>query len=198
MRIIKFAATLAVLAVVLVLASPAVLAKGKTKTQSTTQQTLPTPIPSPSPIPQPLNSYEVFWPISAGKVAGEPLYFLKTLKENLREALIFSTHKKTDYNINLSEKRIVEAEKLLVVKKDYGNAKKTLDAAHSKREQAYNLLKKTEGQGRSVVDLKNRFVSSLENQRALLIYLQTQVPTEVQPTIEENLAKLNSLLASLE
>lgn len=145
-----------------------------------------------------VNSYELFWPIVAGKAMGEPLYFLKSLKESIREFLIFSAFKKAEYNITLSEKRTVEAEKLLMDKKDYENGKKSLAAAQTRREKALTLLKKAEESGQSVADLKNRFVGSLEKQRALLLYIGTQVPDEQREVIETNVDSLNSVLAQLQ
>lgn len=145
-----------------------------------------------------VDSFELFWPIVAGKVMGDPVYFLKSLKERLREFLIFSSFKKADYNITLSEKRTVEAEYLFMVKKDYKNAKKSLDAAQAKRERALGLIKKAEEEGRYVVDLKNAQTGSLEKQRLLLNYLATVVEEEQKSVIEENVSQLNSLLSSLE
>lgn len=145
-----------------------------------------------------MNSYELFWPIVAGKVMGEPLYFLKTFKESIRELLIFSVFKKSDYNITLSAKRVVEAEKLFLQEKDYENAKKSLNAAQAKREKALTLLNKTKEQGRYTTDLENAFTSSLEKQRALLNWIASQVPDEQKSAIEENISQLNSTLAELQ
>lgn len=57
-------------------------------------------------------SYELFWPLTAGKTVDEPLYFLKLWKENIQGMLIFNTAKKADYEVMLATKRILEAEKL--------------------------------------------------------------------------------------
>ncbi|MCX6706180.1 MAG: DUF5667 domain-containing protein [Candidatus Woesebacteria bacterium] len=69
--------------------------------------------PRPSPAPQTINSYEFFWPITAGKKEGDSLYFLKILKENIRSAFIFDPFVRGDYEILLATKRIIEAEELL-------------------------------------------------------------------------------------
>ena len=61
-----------------------------------------------------VNSFELFWPISAGKTTASKMYSLKLWKENLRGSLIFSKARKVDYLIFLSVKRLVEAEALLV------------------------------------------------------------------------------------
>jgi len=69
----------------------------------------PTPVSTPSAV----TSFELFWPIVAGKTEGDSLYFIKTLKENLRGKLIFGVAQKADYSVFLATKRIVEAEKLI-------------------------------------------------------------------------------------
>src|SRR3990167_10614639 len=104
----------------------------------------PIATPSPSPTPGPVDSYDLFWPISAGKVMGDPLYFLKSLKESLSELLVFGDYKKAEHNISLSEKRIVEAEYLFMVKKDFRNARESAKEAKSKMEKAIESVKKAE------------------------------------------------------
>lgn len=157
----------------------------------------PSPSPSPSPTITSVDSYKLFWPISAGRVMGDSFYFLKSFKENLREISIFSDFKKADYNITLSEKRVVEVEKLFLVNKDYVNGKKTLDAVQQRREKALSFINKVKKEGRNVADLQNRMASSLENQRALLNYVAAQVPEEQKQVIENNISSLNSLFVNL-
>ena len=60
-----------------------------------------------------INSFELFWPISAGKTVGDSLFFVKNLKENLRGLIIFGMPQKADYAVFLATKRVVEAEKLI-------------------------------------------------------------------------------------
>ena len=148
--------------------------------------------------PQTVNSFDLFWPISAGRVMGDPLYFLKSVKEQIREVLVFSSFKKADYNITLSEKRTVEAEKLFVDSKDLENATRTLQAASDKRQRALDLIIKAEGEGRYVVDLKTTLKNSLEKQRVLLQYVATQVSDDAKSAIDNNVSNLNEILAKLE
>lgn len=144
-----------------------------------------------------INSFELFWPIAAGKVMGDPLYSLKSFKESLRELFIFSDLKKGDYNISLSEKRVVEAEKLLLEVKDYQNAQKTLDEAQRRREMALNFIKKGKNQDQYVVDLEKRLEDSLSKQRALLHYISTYVPEIPKSMIDKNVNLLNEILGKL-
>jgi hypothetical protein len=147
------------------------------------------PSPSLEPI-GPVSSFELFWPISAGKVAGEPLYFLKTLKENVRGMLIFSTYKKAEYAITLGEKRVVEAEKLFLEKKDYQNGAGTLQVLQEKWKSIDDNIQKL-SEDPNIEALKDRFASSLDKQRTLLQYVASMVPTEAQTSINESLTKLN-------
>ena len=62
---------------------------------------------------QEINSYELFWPITAGKVAGEPFYGLKLFKEKVRGSFIFGKFQKASYALFLTTKRVVETEKLI-------------------------------------------------------------------------------------
>lgn len=154
--------------------------------------------PSPSPTPTPVNSYALFWPITAGRVMSDQLYFLKSLKEQLREMFIFSDIKKAEYNVTLSEKRTVEAEKLFLINQDYSYGKQSLDVAQAKRGKAQDLLMEAQEKGRNVVDLNKIMVSSFERQRELLSYIETQVPEEQKSVLSESIDKLNSLLTTLQ
>lgn len=186
MKLLKFLASLVLLFAFLVVSLSGVYAQRRLS-----------PSPSPSPTIAPVNSYELFWPITAGRVMGESLYFLKSFKEDLRELLIFSELKKADYNITLSEKRTVEAEKLFIARKDYSNAKNSLDVAQLKREKALELIQRVEKKGRDVENSKNRMTRSLENQRALLHYIATQLPEDQKDIVKENVDILNATLAKL-
>lgn len=66
-----------------------------------------------TPAPKEVTSFELFWPIVAGRTIEDPLYILKTLKENVRGFFIFGKAEKADYHVFLSTKRIIEAEKLI-------------------------------------------------------------------------------------
>lgn len=156
------------------------------------------PTPNLSPEIGTVNSYELFWPITAGVVSGESSYPLKLLKENIREFFIFSNSKKAEYSVSLSSKRVVEAEKLFLQKKDYTNAKLSLDVAQQKRERARDLLKKTEDTGKNVSNYKDSMFDTLERQRALLNYLSSQIPKEQKQAIDKNISQLNSVLSTLQ
>lgn len=157
-----------------------------------------TPTPSPAPQETSVNSFELFWPIVAGKVAGERFYFLKSFKESVRGLFIFGSFKKSEYEIMLSEKRTVEAEKLFLTNKDYKNGKRTLDEAAKARQKAVDNLKKAKADGRKTTDLEDRALTSFKNQRILLDYILTQIPEEQKSVVGENVSNFNSLFIPLE
>lgn len=63
-------------------------------------------------VDEPVNSFELFWPVVAGKTKGDKLYSLKLFKEKARGLLIFGKPQKADYSLFLTTKRVLEAEKL--------------------------------------------------------------------------------------
>lgn len=136
-----------------------------------------------------INSFELFWPIVPGKTMNESFYFLKDFKENLRAMFIFGSAQRADYEVMLSVKRILEAEKLYSQNNtDLGN--KTLDMAIKRLDLAekscaeVNESKKPYGD--SGVSMLNR-LSNLE------VYLGTKVDDE-----HYDKDKLNSIVTKIE
>lgn len=142
------------------------------------------------------DSYTLFWPITAGKVRGDKLYFAKKFKESFRNLITFSDYKKSDYEITLSEKRIVEAEKLYQLK-DYENGLETLKDGHKNREKALEKYKKAENIGRYMGDIKNRLKESLKKQRLVLEQIKASVDDSQKQTIDEQLQNITSIESSL-
>lgn len=143
------------------------------------------------------NSFELFWPVSAGSVAGDVVYPLKELKEKVRMLLIFSDLKKADFLIVLSEKRLLEAEKLLIDKKSDSNAKKTLESGQKNRNRILEIIKKAQQNKEYVQDTKNVFIKSLEKQKLLLMDLETRVSDDQKQLIKDDSQNLSSILEQL-
>lgn len=148
--------------------------------------------------PQEVKTFDLFWPVAAGKVPGDSLYFLKTLKENLRELLIFSKYQKTDYNIVLVEKRMAEAEKLLLENNDVNNFSKALDMAESKRMKVLDLLSQLKADGTDTSSLYDRFQSSLNKQTELLNYWKTKTKDNAQEVVNKSLEEVSASLSKLQ
>lgn len=132
-------------------------------------------IPEATPSPTPVSSFELFWPIAAGKVPGEPLYFLKTIKWWVKEKLTFDEIKKADLHLLLSKKSVVEAEKLLLEKKDSQNAEKTLLKAVKEIKISVEIGKMAEANNKPVKDLYNAIQADGQKEIDFLRYLSTQV-----------------------
>lgn len=162
------------------------------------QSPSPSVSPTPSATPATVDSFELFWPVVAGRTRGDSFYFLKTFKEKLREMLLFSNFKKADYNIMLSVKRTVEAEKLLLENADIDNARMTLTDAQSKRDRAYDLINQAQSDGKVTTDLINALDSSLEKQELVLLNTKSKIENEEgKNIIDENINLLNDLQSKL-
>ncbi len=157
-------------------------------------KTISTPIPvaSPSPTPVPIvSSFNLFWPVVAGKTMQSKLYFLKIWKENLRGLLIFGPAQKADYNIFLSTKRSLEAEVLMK-----GNvndlANKTLDSAVSDLDKANSELSAARVTSEVDQDTKNEINSRVGNLKTFMPSLINQYP-DYKDKLQLILDKLKSL-----
>ncbi len=102
--------------------------------------------------PEP-DSFEMFWPLVAGKTMSDSLYFLKTFKEELRGAIIFGANPKANYEVLLATKRVLEAEKLAKEGK-MDMSKKTIEAALSKLNSASGNIDKAKSTGSAVDPLE--------------------------------------------
>lgn len=82
-----------------------------------------TALPTPTATLQPeydfakMTTYELFWPISAGVIPGDRFYSLKNWRDVLVEKLIFSEAKKSEYLKVQANKKLVETEKLIEIKR---------------------------------------------------------------------------------
>lgn len=141
-----------------------------------------------------ISSFELFWPMVAGKTIDDPLYILKSLKEKVRGFLIFGKPQKAEYYLFLVTKRVLEAEALI----NNGNknlALRTLDMAISYAKKASNNLVKGQFSDLNVVETKNK----LENLNKFLQWYQARNEGEVkdkmvrlQDQVDEILSKIKS------
>ena len=76
-----------------------------------------TPLPTPTSQPT-QESYVLFYPVVSGKTDGESLYFLKLVRDRLTEIFSFGNEKKSEVNLQIATKRLLEAEKLLKNEKE--------------------------------------------------------------------------------
>ena len=132
-------------------------------------------VPVPTPSAQ-LNTFELFWPMVAGKTVESKVYFLKLFKENVREALIFGKPEKADYEVFVATKRLLETESLLQENKtDLAN--KTSDVAISDLNKAKSNI---ESSKESISqDVKNSINQRKEKLEQFLIWLKTKYSSSV-------------------
>lgn len=152
-------------------------------------------VPTPSPKPLNVDSYELFWPLVAGKVQGDSFYFLKTLKEKMRGGLIFSNLKKAEYNALLSEKRLLEFEKLALTNKDYVNSAKTLESLKIKHNEIAEQLIKAKGEGLDISAESQTITSIFEKEKALMQSILGKIEDSQKTSFGEaleNLVKISS------
>lgn len=143
------------------------------------------------------NSYELFWPLSPGKVSGEPFYSLKLAKENFRGVFVFSDLKRAEYEIMLSDKRVLEAEKLFLEKDDKINGRKTLESAQGLRDAAIEKYRKTKKENKNTTQLKIIIGSSLSRQKTVLTYMASIISEDQKKYFKEVINHLDSSFSSL-
>jgi hypothetical protein len=152
--------------------------------------------PTPTPTPNEVSSFELFWPVSAGKTMGDSLYSLKILKEQVRGVLIFGAAQKSDYLVFLSTKRVVEAEKLLSDGKN-DLATKTLDTSLSLLEKARVGWQKSKEAGVEAGPEKENISKQLTNLNTFFTFLSAKSSGDVRSIIDQNNQKVSEFLNSL-
>lgn len=155
----------------------------------------PTPKATQKPIE--VNSFEMFWPIVAGKVQGDFLYGLKAYKEKVRGFLIFSNLKKSEYNAVLSEKRLLEFEKLVLVNKDFDNAKLTLNTLKQTQKLVVEQLQKSKEEGQDVTLVSQNTLTIFEKEYTLLQSILSKVDETQKDSVVEAIKNLTELTSTL-
>ncbi|MBI4039337.1 hypothetical protein HY388_00735 [Candidatus Daviesbacteria bacterium] len=148
--------------------------------------------------PVKINSYELFYPIVAGITEGDFWYNLKLLREAIAEKLTFGDIKKADYHLILSKKRLVEAEKLLLVKKDLANAKKTLEKSTRELKTALSLAQTAQEKGKKVKDLYQAISSEASKEVLFLASLKAQLQPDWQDPVQKAQEAAGSVIAEIQ
>ncbi|MEK7497829.1 MAG: DUF5667 domain-containing protein [Patescibacteria group bacterium] len=151
--------------------------------------------PSPSPAAE-VNSFELFWPLAPGKVMGDALYPIKSLKESVRGMFIFGVPQRVDYEVLLATKRVVEAEKLLKDGKSDA-ALKTLDIFLGKLDLSLSKWDEAKVAGNTPVSIKDNIRRQLNNLEVFLKFLASKNKDEVKVKVDQGLDKVMKLQNSL-
>ena len=148
----------------------------------------PVASPTPTPTVAPVSSFDLFWPMVAGKTMESKVYFLKTAKENLRGLLIFGAPQKADYGVFLSVKRVLEAE-LLINSSKNDLAIKTLDRANDLLTKASSEITSDTPKPVEYETIKNR----LDN----LIKLVDSLSLKTDGDVKSKLGETHNLIVTL-
>lgn len=147
--------------------------------------------PTATPTPTPVDSFSLFWPMSAGKTMQSKIYFLKTLKEQIRGFFIFGSAQKASYEVFLGTKRMLEAEFLMK-----GNvpdiANKTLDSASSDFDKANSALTSAKNSGDIDQTIKDEINTRVSNLKKFTSSLMIQYPN-YKDKLQDILNKLNTI-----
>ena len=156
-----------------------------------TAPAIPVATATPTPTPAPVDSFQLFWPMSAGKTMQSKVYFLKIWKEKIRGFFIFGSAQKADYDIFLGIKRMLEAEVLMK-----GNvtdlSDKTLDSAASEFDKASTNLTNAKNSGDVDQNTKNEINTRVSNLKKFVTYLINQYPS-YKTKLQSILDKLNNI-----
>ena len=131
----------------------------------------------------------LFWPIVPGTTVAEGTFFLKQLKESLQGMFTFGDVNKAKYEVELSKKRIVEANKL-VEAQDYGNAVKSLEMSEDKRDAAIDLKRKAAETKEDTLELTNFMVDAFQKEEQVLKYFSVAAPADQKAVIDEQVKNI--------
>lgn len=144
-----------------------------------------------------VNSFELFWPIVAGKVRGDSLYSLKIVKEKLRGSLIFGAARKAEYLSMISRKRLVEFEKLALVNKDFDNAIKTMSDFSDTQSKTVFYIERAKKEGLDIGSVVGIVVDTFDREVLLLKSIAVKVDNSQKSLVEKTIASTDSLLEKL-
>lgn len=131
-----------------------------------------------------VNSYELFHPMVAGVLPGQPAYFLKTLRDKKDEFFAFDRFEKSKVNLHLSNKRLLEGEQLLLLGKDE-LAIKTLKSSQKHLLKAINLTQKIKKE-EEVLSISLQILETSGKQQKLLAFLAKNQGEEIRDVLENN------------
>ncbi len=156
---------------------------------------LPSSSPTSLELSQQVNSYELFWPLTAGRTVDDSLYSLKLFKEKIRGWLIFGIQQKADYAAMLTTKRVLEAEKLInenktnLVGQTFNMASSQLDIVNDQLKMA---KQKNEKMGQTATDLSNK-LNNLEKFLNNLLNNKPEYQTQIKNLLEKIQSAKNNL-----
>lgn len=146
--------------------------------------------------PQTLSSYELFWPVVAGRTRSSRLYMVKRLKEQVRGLLIFGHAQKVDYRISLATKRLLETEQLANEGK-VDLAMATLEDADKELVKATSIWANISDRSTVSQDMINELNNKLANLQTFIPQLEEKSSEELNTSLESTLNLVVSLASQI-
>lgn len=132
----------------------------------------------------------IFWPIVPGTTVADGTFFLKQIRESLQGMFTFGNIAQAKYQTELSEKRIVEANKLIEVK-DYGNAVKSIIMSEERRKAGIESKRKAAEAKEDTVELVSMMVDAFSKEKQVLEYFALAMPAEQKDTVNQQLKNID-------
>lgn len=134
----------------------------------------------------PTNSFELFWPLTAGKTRADAGYRFKIFKEELRKMFIIDSSARADYQIFLATKRLIEAENLWK-RKNNKEATDSLKESYKSISEAKSEIEKSESVS---INRKVNMINQLNN---IILFTSWNIgKPELEQSVQQGLKKLNS------
>lgn len=159
----------------------------------------PTPLPTPTPTPTEeydftkMTTYEMFWPIVAGKIPGDRFYSLKLWRDKMVGFLFFSKIKKSEYLKQQANKRLVEAEKLLEIQR-FSYFPQTLEISTDNLNKGLEILMSAPD-SQSKFWLSQEYAKDLQKHLVVLGRMNEEAGKEEKVIIEKSIEKIKDLIA---
>lgn len=143
-----------------------------------------------------MTTYEMFWPVVAGKVPGDRFYQLKVWRDKVVGYLFFSKLKKSEYLKRLANKRLVEAEKLLEFQRE-SYFSTTIKESKEYLEKGVDLLFQSPV-SESQLWLKSEYAKDLQKHLIVLERMKDEAGKGMKGIIEESIEAVKKLIEECE
>lgn len=139
-----------------------------------------------------MTTYELFWPITAGKVPGDKFYNLKVWRDKLMGYLFFNPVKKSEYLKQLANKRLLEAEKLVELDRQQF-LQETLEKSIKYMKDGLEILSSAEQTSESAW-LEDEYAKDLKKHLIVLGRMEEKAKESQKSIIEDNIKNIDKLI----
>lgn len=142
-----------------------------------------------------MTTYEMFWPLVAGKVPGDGLYQFKVWRDKLMGLFYFNKSKKSEYLKQLANKRLIEIERLVELER-HSHLESTLQKSSDNLERGVDLLLAS-GTDAQTEWLTQEFRKDLDKHRIVLERLGDKVQEDQKGSFDKSLQTVKDLIEKL-